>query len=178
MQVASATHVNSNTETQEAARRASNAPAQPVRVNIAPAIYRLQRLLDKEQAKVRLLEERVDHLEWEKSGLRLELEEFKETVTGKRLKSLESKYSIQIIVRRVCQVYGVTEEDITSKRRSRRLLLARKACYYFAYTYTKFSLPDIGAALGKDHSTVLSGYRRYRDRSRFDKKMVRQSEAG
>ncbi len=183
MFAAYAGNVNSNPVTQKAARRAHNPKlvtdnnvVRPSRINIAPEIARLQGLLEESRSQVRLLEEKVDTLQYQKAGLQLELEEYRESATGKKLKSLESRYTLQHIVKWVCRVYGVTEQEMASRRRGKRLSLARKACYFYAYTYTKHSFPDIGGALGKDHTTVLSGYRRYRDMSRVDKMAVRKAE--
>lgn len=55
----------------------------------------------------------------------------------------------------VCKLFNLNLEDITGPGRSRELVLARQVAMYLARHLTTFSLPSIGRAFGKDHSTVI-----------------------
>ena len=64
---------------------------------------------------------------------------------------------IQIEAARRC---GVSVADILGKRRSRRIALARKACYLAARRLScQPSYPELGEAFDRDHTTVMSGVR-------------------
>lgn len=65
------------------------------------------------------------------------------------------------IARVVCGVYGIGKADFVSIRRAPRIVQARQLFYWLAKTYTSFSFPQIGHFCGgKDHSTVIHGYRK------------------
>lgn len=60
----------------------------------------------------------------------------------------------------VCSVFNVTQGELTSTRRHRHLVDARKAFFYFALQLRdrqkrQDSLVSIGRMLGKDHATVI-----------------------
>ena len=60
-----------------------------------------------------------------------------------------------------CAVAGdITVNEIILSSRKPRIVRPRQAYFYIARTLTKASLPQIGRAVGgKDHATVLHGYR-------------------
>jgi len=52
--------------------------------------------------------------------------------------------------------FGVSKEDLRSKKRSRNIVLPRQIAMYIARQLTSSSLTEIGKAFGgRDHSTVL-----------------------
>lgn len=56
---------------------------------------------------------------------------------------------------------GVSEIDIQSARRTKRIALARHVAMYVARTLTTASYPEIGRRIGRrDHTTVIHGVRR------------------
>ena len=60
-----------------------------------------------------------------------------------------------IIIKHVAGVYGVREDEIRSKSRSKNISTARKVCAYVLKETKAGSLQNIGAELGgKDHATV------------------------
>lgn len=66
------------------------------------------------------------------------------------------------LVRQICEKNGVTLKDVMSDFRGRQVVDARFECYWHMRENLKMSFPSIGAALGgKDHTTVLHGYRRH-----------------
>ena len=64
----------------------------------------------------------------------------------------------QLIINVVAEHFGITSEDIISKRRNSEFVLPRQICMYLCRKLTAESLQNIGKALGKkDHTTVLHG---------------------
>ncbi len=55
----------------------------------------------------------------------------------------------------VCKSFGLQEQDLRSKGRSRRLSEARQLAMYLCRQYTKESLNTIAQAFGRSHSTVI-----------------------
>lgn len=64
----------------------------------------------------------------------------------------------QLIISVVAEHFGITADDITSKRRNSEYVLPRQICMYLCRKLTDESLQNIGKALGKkDHTTVIHG---------------------
>ncbi len=64
----------------------------------------------------------------------------------------------QLIIDVVAEHFGITPEDIVSKRRNSEFVLPRQICMYLCRHLTEESLQSIGKALGKkDHTTVIHG---------------------
>ena len=64
----------------------------------------------------------------------------------------------QLIISVVAEHFGITADDITSKRRNSEFVLPRQICMYLCRKLTDESLQNIGKALGKkDHTTVIHG---------------------
>lgn len=71
----------------------------------------------------------------------------------------------EIILREVSDKHGISIIDIKSDRRSVPLVRARHEAMYRMSKETLLSYPQIGRRLGgKDHTTVLHGARRHRER--------------
>lgn len=59
------------------------------------------------------------------------------------------------IIDETCQKYGLTPEDLRSRRRGRSLASARQEAIYRIFKETKLSQPEIGRVMGfRDHSIV------------------------
>ena len=64
----------------------------------------------------------------------------------------------QLIINVVAEHFGITPEDITSKRRNSEFVQPRQICMYLCRKLTAESLQSIGKSLGKkDHTTVIHG---------------------
>lgn len=58
----------------------------------------------------------------------------------------------------VTEFYGVSKEDIFSKKRNAKINLPRQIIMYLTRKYTNLSLSQIGKEIGgKDHSTIIHG---------------------
>jgi len=68
----------------------------------------------------------------------------------------------------VCNRYGVRREMVKSPRRSQELVQPRMIAMYLSHRLSQRSLTQIGAALLRDHTTVLNGVDRIADRIKDD----------
>ncbi|MBX9626713.1 MAG: hypothetical protein K2X82_23125, partial [Gemmataceae bacterium] len=64
------------------------------------------------------------------------------------------------IIRKVAAAFGVTERELVGVSRLRRVLVPRQVAMYLLRAVCGLSLPRVGAAFGKDHSTVLHACRK------------------
>ena len=71
------------------------------------------------------------------------------------------KTSAQVIIKTVCDFYGISLNELLKKSRKTFLVRPRQIAMYLLREDTKASFPDIGSRLGgKDHSTVIHAYRK------------------
>ncbi len=68
--------------------------------------------------------------------------------------------SAEAILQAVARYYGVSLDDLRGKVRERKVVVPRQVAMYLLREEARLSLPEIGHLLGgRDHSTVLHGYR-------------------
>jgi chromosomal replication initiator protein len=67
---------------------------------------------------------------------------------------------VDAIVKRVAAAFGVTERELRGPSRLRRVLVPRQVAMYLARELCGLSLPRLGAAFARDHTTVLHAYRK------------------
>lgn len=60
----------------------------------------------------------------------------------------------------VARRFGVTERELMSPRRGQGVARCRQLAMFLAYRSTSFSMPQIGRAFGRDHTTVLHAIRK------------------
>ncbi len=60
------------------------------------------------------------------------------------------------IISRVSKKYGVTEEEIYGRKRTKHIASARNISIYIIRTVTEMSFPTIGKLFDRDHSTIIS----------------------
>ena len=78
--------------------------------------------------------------------------------------------TIDDITEKVCQHFGVPQQQVFSKSRKRELVQARQICMYLAQKYTKMPASRIGQLIGgRDHSTVLHSCSTVESRLKVDK---------
>lgn len=64
--------------------------------------------------------------------------------------------TIENIIKYICTVYGLQEDDILGKKRPKNIALARQVAMYLCRKMTDASLPKIGSSFGgRDHTTVI-----------------------
>jgi chromosomal replication initiator protein len=64
---------------------------------------------------------------------------------------------LQQIVSFICQAYDISAQELSSRSRKKRNVLARNTAFYLARKYTDLSLEKIGKQFNRRHSTVLKG---------------------
>ncbi len=64
------------------------------------------------------------------------------------------------IVKRVAAAFGVPEKELLGASRLRRVMIPRQVAMYLARELSGLSLPRLGSAFGRDHSTVLHACRK------------------
>lgn len=69
--------------------------------------------------------------------------------------STEAMPTPDLIISQVALYYGVDEAAIRGKHRGRNIIDARQMAMYLIRSMTNLSLPDIGKAFDKNHTTVL-----------------------
>jgi chromosomal replication initiator protein len=67
---------------------------------------------------------------------------------------------IDAIIMRVAAAFAVSERELLGPSRLRNVLLSRQVAMYLARELAGLSLPRIGAAFGRDHTTVLHACRK------------------
>ena len=86
---------------------------------------------------------------------------------------------LQVIIKRVCAAFDIAPKELLGKSRLGRVLVPRQVAMYLAHTVGQLSLPRIGAAFDRDHTTVLHACRKVGETMKKDAKLtatVRQLE--
>ena len=63
---------------------------------------------------------------------------------------------VEKILSVVTKHFGITNEDIKSKKRTENISNARHTAIYIIRNMTNLSLKEIGRVFGRDHSTIIS----------------------
>jgi chromosomal replication initiator protein len=85
--------------------------------------------------------------------------------------------TLDAIMKRVSAAFGVSQKELLGTSRLRSVLLPRQVAMYLARELAGLSLPRIGAAFGRDHTTVLHACRKVEEAMAADnvlKATVRQ----
>jgi chromosomal replication initiator protein len=78
------------------------------------------------------------------------------SVVDRLVGKTQKEITVDQILSKVCEYYGLQSEMLQTKSRKREIVQARQAAMYFSKNLTNSSLSAIGAIIGKrDHSTVL-----------------------
>ena len=93
------------------------------------------------------------------------------------LRASERKVSIDEILRKVTDHYGLNMSDMLSPRRTRSIARPRQIAMYLAKTMTQHSLPEIGRQFGKrDHTTVIHAVKKVEELQVSDTQIVKDIE--
>jgi chromosomal replication initiator protein len=86
--------------------------------------------------------------------------------------------SLNMLVEATARHYGLTADDLASRKRTRIVAQARQMAMYLARAETDASLPQIGEALGgRDHSTILHGCARITALMETDSALAQDAQA-
>jgi chromosomal replication initiator protein len=82
--------------------------------------------------------------------------------------------TVEDVQRATCEAFGVSEAELVSTARARRLVWPRQVAMFLARELTDQTLPAIGRAFGgRDHTTVLHACRRTAERMAADPEAYR-----
>lgn len=84
------------------------------------------------------------------------------------LNCCEKEITIDDIQKQVCNHFLVKPSDLKSTRRDRNVARPRQIAMYLAKVLTNKSLPEIGIAFGRDHSTIIHAVRTIEDLIKTD----------
>lgn len=92
----------------------------------------------------------------------------------KRAVKVDNKpLTIDDILEKVCDHYGVSQQHVFSRSRKRDYVLVRQLSMYLAQKYTKMPASRIGQLIGgRDHSTVIHSCTTIEQRLKFDKSFM------
>ena len=80
------------------------------------------------------------------------------------LKEPKKLITVDFIQRCVVEEFGLTLQDLKTKRRNKQIVLPRQIAMYLSRELTELSLPEIGEFFGgRDHTTVLHSYNKIKD---------------
>ena len=86
--------------------------------------------------------------------------------------------TIDDIMERVCQHYGVTQQQVVSKSRKREFVQVRQVAMYLAQKHTKMPASRIGLLIGsRDHSTVIHSCATIEKRLKVDKSFAEEMKS-
>ena len=89
----------------------------------------------------------------------------------------ERQTSVEDVQKAACEYYGLAMKELLSDRRHRGVSLPRMVAMYVTRERLKLSYPDIGRRFGgKDHTTVISGYRKIQGLLETDEQVQRAVE--
>ncbi|MFA6357451.1 MAG: chromosomal replication initiator protein DnaA [Candidatus Omnitrophota bacterium] len=72
--------------------------------------------------------------------------------------------TVDFIQRCVVEEFGLSLQDLKTKRRNKQIVLPRQIAMYLSRELTDLSLPEIGELFGgKDHTTVLHSYKKLKE---------------
>jgi len=73
------------------------------------------------------------------------------------------RITLEQVMKAVCEQFGVSLDEMTGRTRSKQLVVPRQIAMYISREMTDHSLPDIGRAFKRDHSTVIHAHAKVRD---------------
>jgi hypothetical protein len=81
-----------------------------------------------------------------------------------QLPIVDIKTMARFIVNEVCQLYGVTVDDLTDSSRQPNIVRGRHLAFYLFRALTDFTFAQIGQMFGgRNHTSVMHGVRRIRE---------------
>lgn len=80
----------------------------------------------------------------------------------------EKAITIDALTKFVAEYYSVRPSELKAASNSRNIVMPRQVAMYLCKTLTSASLPDIGRAFGKHHSTVIHSIRKVEEERKKD----------
>jgi chromosomal replication initiator protein len=80
------------------------------------------------------------------------------------LKEPKRLITVDFIQRCVAEEFGVSLQELKTKRRNKQVVFPRQIAMYLSRELTDLSLPEVGELFGgKDHTTVLHSYKKIKE---------------
>jgi len=93
------------------------------------------------------------------------------------LKEPKRLITVDFIQRCVAEEFGVSLQELKTKRRNKQVVFPRQIAMYLSRELTDLSLPEVGELFGgKDHTTVLHSYKKIRDDLRINPELKERVE--
>lgn len=73
------------------------------------------------------------------------------------------------VIEKTCSAFGITIEELLSRKRTEKLFLARMAFAKIAYYSCGLSMSKIGKIINKHHTTISTYISLYHDEYRYNK---------
>lgn len=101
-------------------------------------------------------------------NLELASEVLKDILPPKQIRQI----TIQLIHQTVAEYFGIRQDDLKSKKRTRNVAFPRQVAMYLTRELTDLSLPKIGEYFGgRDHTTVIHAYDRVLSELQLDQNL-------
>ncbi len=85
--------------------------------------------------------------------------EFAQNVLHDLFEEAQKEITPDMIIKIVSEHFGVTLNDLTSKKKNQEIVYPRQVCMYLCRSLTDVALTLIGKKLGnRDHTTIIHGY--------------------
>lgn len=85
-------------------------------------------------------------------------------------------YTLGSLVKAICDMFAVSKDDLIGSNRMAYIVTPRHILYYMGYTYTQNTLPALGMKLDRDHTTILYGVQKIRERKLKNKALAQKIE--
>ena len=146
------------------------------RVEVSPGV--LEFMAQRISSNVRVLEGALTRLYAFGSlvGRPITLEMAQESLSD-ILRATDRKVTIDEIIRKVTDHFGVNLTDMLSARRTRSIARPRQVAMYLSKKLTSKSLPEIGRRFGKrDHTTVIHAVKKIEELQSIDSQIAKDIE--
>lgn len=89
----------------------------------------------------------------------------------------EKELSIDLIQKETAEYFQIQPNNLKSNSKERRVAQPRQIAMYLSKILTTHSLPEIGAAFDRDHTTIIHAVRTIEERMKVDLKVYEDVEA-
>ena len=89
----------------------------------------------------------------------------------------EKELSIDLIQKETAEYFQLQPQNLKSNSKERKIAQPRQIAMYLSKVLTTHSLPEIGAAFDRDHTTIMHAVRTIEERMKVDLKVYEDVEA-
>ncbi|MBY0421516.1 MAG: hypothetical protein K2Q06_04375, partial [Parvularculaceae bacterium] len=100
------------------------------------------------------------NLHYENSGKVVDKDAAAAALRDRLVDSASRVLTLENVIEAAAKAFGIAVEDIVGRSQRQKFVRARHGVAFVAREVLKESYPKIGAALGRDHTTIMSSYER------------------